>query len=276
MIAARCRSDQQYEELRHNSVDIVRNSIRNGDYKGHTAGLGNGRLQCNLVILPEKYAVDFFRFCQRNPKPCPLVGVTETGDPMMKTLGSDIDIRTDVPGYIVYRQGLPVGEECNIIDLWQDDFVAFALGCSFTFEHALMNDGITLRHIETNLTVPMFKTSLKLQEAGPFSGETVVSMRPIPKADIERVTEISKKFPYAHGAPVHVGYPEKIGISDIKSPDWGDAVEVRTGEVPIFWACGVTPQNVLARAKPTISITHKPGCMLITDVQEDAEIPVLK
>ncbi|MEH6633286.1 MAG: putative hydro-lyase [Halopseudomonas aestusnigri] len=275
MIDEGFKPEQQYETLRNSSVETVRKAIRNGEYRGHTAGLGKGRLQCNLVILSEKYAIDFFRFCQRNPKPCPLVGVSETGNPMMKTLGADIDIRTDVPGYIVYREGLPVEEKYNIIDLWQDDFVAFALGCSFTFEHALMKNGIELRHIETNLTVPMYRTAIKLIQAGPFYGETVVSMRPIPKHDVEHVTAISRKYPYAHGAPIHVGNPEDIGIANIKSPDWGNAVDVREDEVPMFWACGVTPQNVLAHAKPTISITHKPGLMLITDVPENAEIPVL-
>jgi uncharacterized protein YcsI (UPF0317 family) len=264
-----------YDELKKASLIEVRQAIRIGAYQGHTAGLAAGYLQCNLVILPESHALDFFRFCQRNPKPCPLVGVSDTGNPMMTTLGGDINITTDIPGYIVYRDGEATDVRSNVADLWREDFVAFALGCSFTFEHALLRAGISLRHITDNVTVPMFRTNVKLNKAGPFDGHTVVSMRPIANKNLAAVTEISGKYSYAHGAPLHIGDPGDIGIKDINAPDWGNRVEVLPDETPVFWACGVTPQNVLANVKPSICITHQPGQMLITDVPEDAEIPVL-
>ena len=264
-----------FDALRRADVPTVRAAIRAGRYKGHTAGLGLGRLQCNLVILPQAQAIDFFRFCQRNPKPCPLVGVSDTGDPMMRTLGADIDIRTDVPQYIVYRDGERVEERESLHDLWRDDLIAFALGCSFTFEQALIRAGIAMRHIDEDRTVPMYRTGLETVPAGPFGGGTVVSMRPIADGDIERTVSISGRYPQAHGAPVHIGAPDAIGIDNLGAPDWGDPAPVGAGETPVFWACGVTPQNAVLRAKPPLCITHTPGRMLITDIPDDAEIPVL-
>ncbi|MFK7859385.1 MAG: putative hydro-lyase [Granulosicoccus sp.] len=253
----------------------LRTAIRNGQYCSHTAGLGKGRLQANLAIMPEAYALDFMRFCQRNPKPCPLTGVSDTGNPNLYTLGRDIDIRTDVPAYNIYRDGQLVQSVTDIGELWQDDFVVFALGCSFTFEHALQHAGIAMWHIDHNITVPMYRSNIDTVPAGPFSGKMAVSMRLIPEARIDEVVAISQRFPLAHGAPVFWGDPAELGIDDIASPDWGDAVPVASGHIPVFWACGVTPQIALESAQLPLCITHKPGHMLVTDVSEDAEVPVL-
>jgi uncharacterized protein YcsI (UPF0317 family) len=232
-------------------------------------------LQSNLAILPEKYALDFMRFCQRNPKPCPLSGVSDTGNPMMFTLGRDIDIRTDVPAYNVYIDGKLDATVEDITSIWQDDLVAFALGCSFTFEHALIHAGVKLWHIDNNTTVPMYRSDIDTVASGPFHGKMVVSMRAIPRDQVDLVTKISRKFPLAHGAPVHAGDPADIGISNISNPEWGEPAPVPDDHIPVFWACGVTPQVAIEQAGLPICITHKPGHMLITDVPEDAEIPVL-
>ncbi len=264
-----------YEALRRLGLTEVRREIRAGRYRGQTAGLAPGRLQCNLVVLPERHALDFLRFCQRNPKACPLVGVSDTGDPILRTLGPDIDVRSDLPGYTLYREGRESAQLDDITHLWRDDFVAFALGCSFSFERALVEAGIALRHIEQNKTVPMFRTAIDTVPAGPFSGGLVVSMRPIRKADLERAASISRRYPQAHGGPVHSGTPEAIGIADVMRPDWGDPIEILADETPVFWACGVTPQNALTAARLPLCITHTPGRMLITDVDASAEVPVL-
>jgi len=260
--------DPLYEQLKKSSVRDVRASIRSGTYIGQTAGLAAGRLQANLAILEKDHADDFYEFCQLNKRPCPLVGLSIVGDPHMPELGGEIDLRTDVPGYNVYRYAELIEQRSDISDLWQSNFVGFALGCSFTFERALREAGITLRHISENKTVPMFRTSIALKDAGPFGGGMVVSMRPIQVEKVDLVFSICGGFPHAHGEPVHVGEPSKIGIADIGAPDWGDAMEIEPGEVPVFWACGVTPQNALARARPPICITHTPGRMLIADVAE--------
>ncbi|OAN78048.1 hypothetical protein A8B78_13365 [Jannaschia sp. EhC01] len=252
----------------------IRADIRTGAFTGHTSGMAPGKLQCNLAILPAVHALDFLRFCQRNPKPCPVVGVNETGDPMLPTLGQDIDIRTDVPRYRVFRDGILSGEVNDIKDLWRDDLVTVALGCSFTFENALIRAGIPVRHIEDGVNVPMFRTNIPLVPAGPFKGNMVVTMRPIPEAMVEQAHEISANFPQAHGAPIAKGDPRALGIQDLSMPDYGDAVAVKPGEVPVYWACGVTPQNVLLDARLPLCITHSPGHMLISDVAEDAETPI--
>lgn len=264
-----------YENLKNSTLAEVRTEIRAGRYTAHTAGLGRGSLQANLVIMPEEFAFDFMRYCQRNPKPCPITGVSDTGNPMMFTMGNDIDIRTDVPAYNIYRNGRLDISVTNIAEIWRDDFVVFTLGCSFTFEHALMDAGINLWHIDNDRTVPMFRSSIETTPAGPFSGKMVVSMRSVCEERVDEVIEISRRFPLAHGAPVHVGDPKAIGITDLSSPDWGDPAPVGANEVPVFWACGVTPQVAIKAAQLPICITHKPGCMLITDIAEDAEVPVL-
>lgn len=264
-----------YENLKNSTLAEVRTEIRAGRYTAHTAGLGRGSLQANLVIMPEEFAFDFMRYCQRNPKPCPITGVSDTGNPMMFTMGNDIDIRTDVPAYNIYRNGRLDISVTNIAEIWRDDFVVFTLGCSFTFEHALLDAGINLWHIDNDRTVPMFRSNIETTPAGPFSGKMVVSMRSVCEERVDEVIQISRRFPLAHGAPVHVGDPKAIGITDLSSPDWGDPAPVGANEVPVFWACGVTPQVAIKAAQLPICITHKPGCMLITDIAEDAEVPVL-
>jgi uncharacterized protein YcsI (UPF0317 family) len=264
-----------YENLKNSTLAEVRAEIRAGRYTAHTAGLGRGSLQANLVIMPEEFAFDFMRYCQRNPKPCPITGVSDTGNPIMFTMGNDIDIRTDVPAYNIYRNGQLDLSVTSISEIWRDDFVVFTLGCSFTFEHALLNAGINLWHIDNDRTVPMFRSNIETTQAGPFSGKMVVSMRSVCEERVDEVIQISRRFPLAHGAPVHVGDPGTIGITDLSSPDWGDPAPVGANEVPVFWACGVTPQVAIKAAQLPICITHKPGCMLITDIAEDAEVPVL-
>lgn len=266
---------ETYSQLRGKSPAETRAAIRSGGYASHTAGLGAGYLQANLAIMPERFALDFMRFCQRNPKPCPLTGVSDTGNPVMFTLGRDIDIRTDVPAYNIYRDGRFDASIRDISDLWTEDSVAFALGCSFTFERALEQAGIPLWHIENDRTVPMFRSSIRTVPAGPFRGPMVVSMRAIPESQVAMAVEISGRYPLAHGAPVHWGDPAAIGIADISRPDWGDPAPVPEGAVPVFWACGVTPQVAIERAGLPVCITHKPGHMLITDLAEDAEVPVI-
>ncbi|AXI47678.1 putative hydro-lyase [Sulfitobacter sp. SK012] len=264
-----------YSDLVTSSAVDVRMAIRDNAYDGHTAGLAAGKLQCNIAIIPEEFALDFLRFCQRNPKPCPIVGVSDSGDPMLPTLGHDIDIRTDVSKYRVFRNGTLSDEVTDISDIWSDSLVTVALGCSFTFENALLRNGIPVRHIETSRNVPMYRSNIDLVPAGKFSGQMVVTMRPIPEAQVAQAKEISSRFPHAHGAPIAVGDPSEIGIADLSMPDWGDAVEIKAGEVPVYWACGVTPQNVLLQAGLPICITHSPGHMLIADVAEDAETTIL-
>lgn len=264
-----------YQTLKTFALPDLRTVIRSGRYAAHTAGLGEGFLQANLAIMPEAFALDFMRFCQRNPKPCPLVGVSDTGNPRLFTTGRDIDIRTDVPAYNIYHDGKFDRSVTDIRDIWQDDFVVFALGCSFTFENALQRAGIPVWHIDNNTTVPMFRSNIDTVPAGPFSGKMVVSMRAIARDRVAEAIAISRRYPLAHGAPVHCGDPAAIGIHDLARPDWGDPAPLGAGEVPVFWACGVTPQVAIAEAGLPICITHKPGHMLITDIAEDAETPVL-
>ncbi|MGB0901517.1 putative hydro-lyase [Halocynthiibacter sp.] len=264
-----------YETLLNSDLPSLRKAVRFGKYTAHTAGLGRGLLQANLAILSKSYALDFMRYCQRNPKPCPLTGVSDTGNPLMFTLGHDIDIRTDVPAYNIYRNGLLDDTVSDISDLWTDDLVAFALGCSFTFEHAIQQAGIPLWHIDNNKTVPMFRSNIDTVPAGPFSGKMVVSMRAIQQSRLAEVVNVSRRYPLAHGAPIHIGDPAEIGIMDIGHTDWGDPAPVGDDQVPVFWACGVTPQVALEAAGLPLCITHKPGYMLITDIAEDAEVPVI-
>lgn len=244
--------------------------ICSGAFTGNTAGLAPGNVQANLVVLPRALAHDFLRFAQANPKPCPVLAVSEPGDPSLPTLGHDIDLRMDLPRYRVWRQGELVEEPTDIGHLWRDDLVGFAIGCSFSFEQALIEAGIELRHITQGCNVPMFRTSIQCASAGVFHGPLVVSMRPLRPADAIRAVQITARFPSVHGAPVHLGLPEQIGIRDITMPDYGDAVPVGPDELPVFWACGVTPQAAIATAKPEFCITHAPGSMLITDLRNAA------
>ena len=234
---------------------------------GTTSNVANGFVQGNLAILPEKLAASFHRFCQLNPKPCPIIGMSDVGDPRIPALGLDLDIRTDVPRYRVWRDGEVVEEPTDIMAHWRDDLVAFVLGCSFSFEEALMADGLPIRHIERNVRVPMYRTNISCASAGPFAGPMVVSMRPFKPAQAIRAVQITSRFPAVHGAPVHLGHPHSIGIKDIARPDYGDAVPVEADEIPVFWACGVTPQAVISAARVPFAITHAPGLMLVTDLK---------
>ena len=243
----------------------ARLAIRRDLHAGPTSGLAPGFVQANLAILPQALAQDFLQFCRRNPKPCPLIGVSAPGDPHIPELGEDLDIRTDLPRYRVWRNGSQVDEPSDIRKYWRDDLVIFAIGCSFSFEQALIDDGIELRHMTLDCTVPMYRTSVATVPAGPFHGPLVVSMRPMTPADAIRAVQITTRFPSVHGAPVHLGKPEMIGIKDIAKPDWGDAVPIGEDEIPVFWACGVTPQSVIMAVKPEFCITHYPGAMLVTD-----------
>lgn len=243
----------------------ARLASRSGQHRGATAGLAPGYVQGNLAILPEAMAADFLRFCQLNPKPCPLIGTSSPGDWRVPELGEDLDIRADLPRYRVWRNGELVAEPYDVREFWRDDLVSFVIGCSFSFEEALMAEGIELRHITQHCNVPMFRTSIATSPAGPFRGPMVVSMRPMKPAEAIRAVQITTRFPSVHGAPVHIGKPELIGIKDVMKPDYGDAVEVRGDELPVFWACGVTPQSVIATVKPEFCITHYPGSMLVTD-----------
>lgn len=244
----------------------LRAACRSGAFSGHTSGLAQRRVQGNVVILPQALAADFLRFCQRNPKPCPLLAVSEPGDPALPGLGQGIDIRSDLPRYRVWRHGQLAAEPTDVTDLWQSGFTSFVLGCSFSFEQALMDEGIRLRHVEQGRNVAMYRTSLPATPAGPFRGPLVVTMRPLSAADSIRAVQITSRYPAVHGAPVHLGDPAQIGIADLSKPDYGDAVGVLPGEVPVFWACGVTPQAALVQAALPLVITHAPGAMLVTDL----------
>ena len=245
----------------------ARLAARQGALDGPTSGLAPGFVQGNLAILPKDLADDFLRFCQLNPKPCPVIGMSEVGDPHLPLLGEDLDIRTDIPRYRVWRHGELVEEPKDVLSFWRDDLVAFVIGCSHSFEEALIEDGLKIRHIERGSTVPMFRTSVACQPAGAFKGPMVVSMRPFRPADAIRAVQITTRFPAVHGAPVHIGLPELIGIADVARPDFGEPVPVEADELPVFWACGVTPQAVIAAAKPEIAITHAPGRMIVTDIR---------
>jgi uncharacterized protein YcsI (UPF0317 family) len=245
----------------------ARLACRRGTLRGTTAGVAPGYVQGNLAILPRDLAADFLRFCQANPKPCPVIGVSDVGNPRIPSLGLDLDIRTDLPGYRVWKSGELVEETADVTKWWRDDLVSFVIGCSYSFEEALIEDGIPLRHVEHRVRVPMYRTKIECTPAGVFSGPMVVSMRPLRPPHAIRAIQITSRFPAVHGAPIHVGLPELLGIQDLGKPDYGDAVEVRSDELPVFWACGVTPQSVIAHAKPPFAITHAPGAMLVTDLK---------
>ena len=253
------------------SVEIspaeLRQKIRNGAHKGNTSGLCAGYVQCNLVILPADWAEDFLAFCEANHKPCPLIAVSQPGEFNLTKLGADIDIRSDIPSYRVFENGQLRNEVNDISDLWRDDLVAFLLGCSFSFEEALIAEGLDVRNVTEAVNVPMYRTNIDCTAVGPFAGQMVVSMRPFAPPEALRAAEISGRFPSVHGEPVHYANPEHIGITDIDQPDYGDSVTIKEGEHPLFWACGVTPQVALENAKPPFCITHSPGSMLVTDMK---------
>ncbi|MCF8568125.1 putative hydro-lyase [Alicyclobacillus tolerans] len=247
----------------------MRTLIRKGEWTEPTTGISLGYVQANLIILPASLAGDFQEFCRRNPAPLPLLDMTEPGDPRPLRVAPDADLRTDLPRYRIYRNGQVTEEPTNILDIWREDLVAFLLGCSFTTEYQLLQSGVRLRHIENRQNVPMFKTTIQCKSTQYFHGPVVVSMRPIALQDVEMAKEVTGSFPLAHGAPLHIGDPEKIGITNIQSPDWGDPINIDNNEVPVFWACGVTPQAVVQEVQQEFAITHAPGHMFLTDLKDE-------
>jgi uncharacterized protein YcsI (UPF0317 family) len=253
----------------------LRLACRTGEFRQPTTGFAPGFAQANLLVLPQADAFDFLLFCQRNPKPCPLLEVTQPGDPEPKQFAPGADLRTDLPLYRVYRDGVLVAEVPDVREFWRPDLVAFLLGCSFSFETALLRAGLGVRQLEETLpngtpkNVPMYRTNIPCRSAGKFSGPLVVSMRPYTPADAVKAAVVTSRFPSVHGAPIQIGDPEAIGITHLGHPDWGDAVTIRAGEVPVFWACGVTPQAAVMQSKPVYAIAHSPGHMFVTDVMDE-------
>ena len=243
----------------------VRNAARTGALDRPTTGLAPDYVQANLVALPRDLAYDFLLFCQRNPQPCPLLEVTEPGSPEPVLVAPGADLRFDLPRYRVFRHGVLTEERTEVADLWRSDLVGFLLGCSFTFEGPLVAAGVPVRHQQCGNNVPMYRTNRQCTPAGRFSGPLVVTLRSMPPASVARAVQVTSRFPAAHGAPVHIGDPAAIGIDDLSRPDWGDAAHIEPGDVPVFWACGVTPQAAAEAAKPDLMITHAPGYMFVTD-----------
>lgn len=252
----------------------VRHACRSGAHQTHTAGLAPDYVQANLAIVPATYADDFLRFCQRNPRPCPVLAVSEPGAVILPEIGDDLDIRTDAPSYRVFRSGAAPEDVTDLTTIWRDDLVTFAIGCSFSFEEALKQGGLTIRHQDLDRNVPMYRTNIATKSAGPFHGPLVVSMRPFVPADAIRAIQITSRYPTVHGAPLHIGLPDSLGIDDLNAPWQGDAVPVAPGELPLFWACGITPQAAALAADLPFFIAHTPGHMLVTD-QLNADLAVI-
>lgn len=248
------------------SAREFREAVRKGEFAAPTSGVAPGYIQANLVILPRDWAYDFLLFSQRNPKPCPVLEVGEAGQPFTSFLARGADIRSDIPKYRIYREGELTDEIPDINHIWRDDFVFFLLGCSFTFERALIQAGLPVRHLEEGVNVPMYRTNIMCRGAGRFKpSPLVVSMRPFSAIEAIRAVEITRDYPAVHGSPVHLGDPASIGISDIGNPGWGDPVTIREGELPVFWACGITPQLAALVSRPPVMITHAPGHMFVGD-----------
>lgn len=250
------------------SPQDVRKMIRDGKWDRPTSGMCEGYVQANLVVLSKDLAYDFLVFAQRNPKPCPILDVTEPGQTEPKLIAPGANIASDIPRYRIWKNGELADEVTDVTKYWRDDLVGFLTGCSFSFEGALLQSNIEVRHITCGRNVPMYITNIQCQPAGRLSGPTVVSMRPIPAAQVPKAVLCTGRFPAVHGAPIHIGDPAAIGIKDITKPDFGDAPEIRPGELPVFWACGVTPQAVIMAAKPDFAITHAPGHMFIADLRD--------
>lgn len=257
------------QQLRTMHPREVRKLIRAEKWTSHTTGVSVGYTQANLAILPKNVAFDFLLFCQRNPKPCPVLEVTEPGNPILSHIAKGADIRTDIPRYRVYEKGKLVTEVKNIKRYWRDDMVAFLIGCSYTFESAMINANIPMRHIDAGRSVSVFKTNIPCKPAGIFKGPLVVSMRMIPQEKVVRAVQVTSRFPATHGAPIHIGDPKKIGIQSLRKVNWGDPPAGQKGDVPVFWACGVTPQAVAMDCKPELMITHSAGHMFLTDMRDE-------
>lgn len=258
---------QQLAQLGITDPVKVREMIREEKITGPTSGMCPGYAQANLVVLPKEYAYDFLLFTQRNPKSCPVLEVSEEGDRYLRSIAPGADIASEIPKYRIYEKGVLTGEYTNVESFWRKDLVSFLIGCSFSFESELLDAGIEVRHISMGCNVPMYITNIECEPAGIFSGKMVVSMRPIPYEQIVKAVTVTGQMPKVHGTPIHIGDPSVIGIKDVNKPDFGDAVSIMPGEVPVFWCCGVTPQSVVMNVKPSFCITHAPGHMLITDVK---------
>lgn len=256
------------EPFRHADPKEMRALIRKGEWAHPTPGLCLSHVQGNMLVLPKEWAYDFLVFAQRNPKPCPVLDVTEPGCGEAKIIAPDSDVRTDIPKYRVWVDGVLKDEPTDVLKYWRDDLVAFLLGCSFSFEGALLDAGIPIRHIDMGRNVPMYVTNIQCRPSGRLSGPMVVSMRPVKHSQVPKAVLCTGRFPAVHGAPVHIGDPSAIGIKDINRPEFGDPVEIREGETPVFWACGVTPQAVVMNSKPPFAITHAPGYMFIGDPKD--------
>lgn len=251
----------------NNHPKKIRSEIREGRWGKTTAGLCPDYIQANLVILPKDLAFDFMIFCYKNPKPCPIIDITEIGSPVPKLAAPDADLRFDVPKYRIFKNGELIEEVDNIERYWQDDFVSFLIGCSLTFEQVLVKNDIPIRHIEDKKALSAYITNIECNSSFYFHGPMVVTMRPILYSKVVRSVQITTNYPLVHGAPVHIGNPKLIGIKDINKPDFGESTRIENGEVPVFWACGVTPQVVAMESKPRIMITHAPGYMFLTDLK---------
>lgn len=260
-----------FEEAQKLSPADLRKRIRAGDWTRETVGLALGHMQANLAVVPLEDAFDFMRFCQRNPKPCPLITVTDPGDATAPFFAADADIRTDFPRYKVYRDGELVATPHDILDEWQSDSVAFLLGCSLTFEDALIQAGVPLRHLEHDRTIPVYVSSVACEPAGRFSGPMVVSMRPVPAHLVSKAAQITGRYPWGHGGPVHVGDPALLGITDLDDVAFGEPPVMEPGDIPMFWGCGITPQMAAERGKPRYMITHYPENMLVSDRRSDQD-----
>ena len=245
----------------------VRQLIREGVIDFPTAGMCRGYAQANLIILPPEYAADFEEFAKLNPFPCPVLEVIKGEQPLTYDMGEGGNICSDIPRYRIYRDGVWDGETLtDVTEYWKQGYVGFLIGCSFSFEEALMREGIEVRHIAQGRNVPMYKVGIQTVKAGPFEGPMVCSMRPMTPENAQKAYDITVKMPNVHGAPVHMGPAEGVGVKDVMKPDYGDAVDIYEGEIPVFWPCGVTPQAAVENAKPPIAITHAPGHMFITDI----------
>jgi uncharacterized protein YcsI (UPF0317 family) len=256
---------EQKTQMWDMSASEVRTRIREGEHSGPTSGIARGYVQANLVILPSDYAFDFLKFCVRNPKPCPILEVTDAGSPIPPVMAPEADLRTDVPRYRVYQKGELAAEPTDVRSYWRDDLVSFLIGCSFTFERALLDAGLYLAHLDQGRNVPMYVTGRECVPSGPFAGPMVVSMRPYRPDEVPLAVAVSGRYPTMHGAPVHVGDPEALGVRDLNEPEFGDSIEIAEDQIPVFWGCGVTPQAVAMKAAPSLMITHSPGHMFITD-----------
>lgn len=256
-----------FEEYKDLSPVQMRHLIREGKFTEPTSGLCPGYAQANLIILKKDLAYDFLLFAMRNPKPCPILEVLDTGSRFTKYIASDCDIAKDFPKYRIYENGVMTGEYTDVEKFWRDDLVGFLIGCSFSFESEMINADIEIRHNTMGCNVPMYITNIDCTPAESMSGKMVVSMRPIPYSQVVKAVTVTADYPKVHGAPIHIGDPAVIGIKDIGKPDFGDPVIINEGEVPVFWPCGVTPQSVVMNVKPDFAITHAPGHMLITDTK---------